>query len=144
MNSQNTKTFDILLVEDNSADARLIKEFLGETDAVNKLHIQHDGMKAMEYLNQCKEDDYYPQLVLLDLNLPRKGGIEVLKEIKGDKDLRKLPVIILTTSTAREDIKECYDNYANCYITKPVEFDEFANTIDLVKNFWLNMAVLPK
>lgn len=144
MNSKSHKTFDILLIEDNPADARLITEFLSDTDFINHLHIQHDGIKAMEFLNQqCKEKGYYPHFVILDLNLPGKNGLEVLKEIKRDIDLKKIPVMIFTTSTAEEDIKKCYDNHASCYITKPLDFDEFAKTIDLVKDFWLKTVKLP-
>jgi CheY-like chemotaxis protein len=144
MNSKSHETFDILLVEDNPADARLITEFLSDADFINDLHIQQDGIKAMNFLNQqCKQNDYYPNFVILDLNLPGKNGLEVLKEIKGDNELKKIPVMIFTTSTAEEDIKKCYDNHASCYITKPLDFDEFTDTINLIKDFWINTVKLP-
>lgn len=145
MNSRSIELLDILLIEDNPADARLITEFLKDTNLINELHVQQDGIKAMDFLNyQCKQNNYSPHFVILDLNLPRKSGVEVLKEIKKDNDLKKIPVLILTTSTAAEDIKACYENHANCYITKPLDFDEFAKTIGLIKDFWLNTATLPK
>ena len=145
MNSKSLKSFDILLVEDNPADARLITEFLSDTHLINELHVQQDGIKAMDFLNQqCKPNNYYPHFIILDLNLPGKNGIEVLKEIKEDINLKKIPVMIFTTSTAEEDIKKCYDNHASCYVTKPLDFDEFTKTINLIKEFWLNTVKLPE
>ncbi len=144
MNSKIPESFDILLVEDNPADARLIIEFLSDADFINDLHVQQDGIKAMEFLSKhCKQNDHYPNFVILDLNLPGKNGLEVLKEIKGDNDLKKIPVMIFTTSTAEEDIKKCYDNHASCYITKPLDFDEFTEKINLIRDFWLNTVKLP-
>ena len=144
MNSKDIKSCDILLVEDNPADARLITEFLSDMDFINDLYVQTDGIKAMDFLNHhCKQKGYYPDFVILDLNLPGKNGVEVLKEIKGDTDLKKIPVMIFTTSTAEEDIKKCYDNHASCYITKPLDFDEFTKTITLIKDFWFNTVKLP-
>lgn len=99
MNSQSIKLLDILLVEDNPADARLITEFLKDNNILNELHVQQNGIMAIDFLNnQCKQNDCYPHFVILDLNLPRKSGVEVLKEIKKDNDLKKIPVLILTTS----------------------------------------------
>ena len=145
MNSKSLKSFDILLVEDNPADARLITEFLSDTHLINELHVQQDGIKAMDFLNQqCKPNNYYPHFIILDLNLPGKNGIEVLKEIKEDINLKKIPVMIFTTSTAEEDIKKCYDNHASCYVTKPLDFDEFTKTINLIEEFWLNTVKLPE
>lgn len=146
LNSQITNSLTILLVEDNPADARLIMEFFKEINIKNNLHIVHDGMEAMEFLfKQCKGnmDKYCPDLVILDLNLPRMSGREILKEIKEDEELKTIPVLILTTSDASEDVKECYDHYANCYLIKPVDFDEFANVMESIKNFWFNKVELP-
>ncbi|MGB9979773.1 response regulator [Methanobacterium sp.] len=145
-NSQDIASISILLVEDNLADARLIEEFLKEINMKAVLHIVRDGKEAMEflYLNCKYNGKYQSTFVILDLNLPKMGGREVLKEIKCDDELKRIPVVILTTSTAEEDIIECYNNHANCYITKPLDFDEFANTMDLIKSFWFNIAELPK
>lgn len=145
-NSQASTPLSILLVEDNIADARLIKEFLKEININTVLNIVRDGKEAMEYLYlNCKyggECEY--TFIILDLNLPKMSGREVLKEIKSDDELKKIPVVILTTSTAEEDINECYNNHANCYITKPLDFDEFAGTMDSIKSFWFNTVELPK
>lgn len=146
LNSKNTNSLTILLVEDNPADARLIMEFFKDINIKNGLHIVHDGMEAMEFLfQQCKSDmdKYCPDLVILDLNLPRMSGREILKEIKEDSDLKTIPVLILTTSDASEDIKECYNHYANCYLIKPVDFDEFSKVMESIKNFWFNKVELP-
>lgn len=146
LNSKNTNSLTILLVEDNPADARLIMEFFKDINIKNGLHIVHDGMEAMEFLfQQCKSDmdKYCPDLVILDLNLPRMSGREILKEIKEDNDLKTIPVLILTTSDASEDIKECYNHYANCYLIKPVDFDEFSKVMESIKNFWFNKVELP-
>ena len=145
LNSQNINSISILLVEDSNADAYLIKEFLKEINIDNVLYVAKDGIEAMEFLHKnCKQDNYCPHVVILDLNLPRMNGREVLKEIKRDNYLKKIPVMILTTSDEEEDIKDCYNNHANCYITKPVDFDEFANRMDLIKDFWFNVVELPK
>ncbi len=116
--SQDINSLSILLVEDNIADARLIKEFLNEIDMDVVLHIARDGKEAMEFLYlNCKYNSrYLSTFIILDLNLPKMSGREVLKEIKGDADLKRIPVVILTTSTAEEDIIECYNNHANCYL----------------------------
>ncbi len=146
LNSKNTNSLTILLVEDNPADARLIMEFFKDINIKNSLHIVQDGMEAIRFLfQQCKEDmdKYCPDIIILDLNLPRISGREILKEIKGDNDLKTIPVLILTTSDASEDIKECYDHYANCYLIKPVDFDEFTKIMESIKNFWFNKVELP-
>ena len=144
-NSQDSNYLSILLVEDNLADARLIKEFLKEINIKTVLHIVRDGKEAMEflYLNCKYNNEYCSTFVILDLNLPKMGGREVLKEIKGDDDLKRIPVVILTTSTAEEDIMECYNNHANCYINKPLDFNEFSNVMNSIKSFWFNIAELP-
>lgn len=145
-NSQSISSLFVLLVEDNLADARLIKEFLKEINIKTVLHVARDGKEAMEFLYlNCKYNrNCRSTFVILDLNLPKMSGREVLKKIKGDEELKKIPVLILTTSTAKEDIVECYNNYANCYITKPLDFDEFKDTMNSIKNFWFNTAELPK
>ncbi len=147
LNSQYVNSFSVLLVEDNSADAHLIREFLNEISIDMNLHVVRNGKEAMDFLykyHKYNDDKRCPNFVILDLNLPKMSGREVLKEIKNDDDLRRIPVMILTTSTAEEDIKECYNNYANCYITKPLDFDEFAKAMESIKIFWFNTAQLPK
>ena len=134
----------ILLVEDNPADARLIKELLNDIDNNNVLHVAQDGIEAMDFLHEnCKNDKtkLCPQLIILDLNLPRMSGRDVLKAIKTDDDLKTIPVLILTTST--DEVEECYKSYANCYMIKPVDFNEFEKLMKSIKAFWLNDAYLP-
>jgi len=139
------KTVEILLVEDNPADARLVMEVFKDFKINNKLYHVKDGVEAMNYLHQ--EDKYVdaskPDLILLDLNLPRKDGREVLKEIKEDEELKCIPVVILTTSSAEDDVLKTYCNHANCYIIKPVDFDQFINVIQSIESFWLTMVKLP-
>ena len=146
LDSKTISSLSVLLVEDNIADARLIKEFLNEINTNTVLNIVRDGKEAMEFLYlNCKcNGDCKSTFVILDLNLPKMSGREVLKEIKCDDELKRIPVVILTTSTAEEDITECYNNHANCYITKPLDFDEFASTMDSIKSFWFDTAELPK
>ncbi len=136
---------NILLVEDNPADARLIKEVFKDTKIRNKLYVVKDGVDAMTFLNQKDEyaDMPRPDVILLDLNLPRKDGREVLKELKEDNALKRVPIVILTTSSAEEDIIRTYNNHANCYITKPVDFDRFLKVINSIEEFWLNIVKLP-
>ena len=142
--SMNLQKITILLVEDSESDARLIKEFLKEIKVNNELIIVTDGIEALSYLHtHCKPVEDCPSIVILDLNLPRMGGHEVLKEMKKDKDLKRIPVIILTTSTDKEDITKCYNDFASSYITKPVDFDKFAKIMESIANFWFNTAVLP-
>ncbi|WP_431061631.1 response regulator [Methanobacterium sp.] len=136
---------NILLVEDNPADARLIEEVLKDTNANNKLHVVKDGVDAMNFLYKKEEfsDAPRPDIILLDLNLPRKDGREVLKEVKENEELKSIPIVILTTSSANEDIIKTYNNHANCYITKPVDFDQFLKVINAIEDFWLNIVRLP-
>jgi CheY-like chemotaxis protein len=140
-----TNPINILLVEDNPADARLIKEVFKDTKTKNRLYVVKDGVEAMAFLNQ--EVDYVdiprPDVILLDLNLPRKDGREVLKELKEDNILKRVPIVILTTSSAEEDIIKTYNNHANCYITKPVDFDQFLKVINSIEDFWLSVVKLP-
>jgi CheY-like chemotaxis protein len=136
---------NILLVEDNPADARLIKEVFKDTKTKNRLYVVKDGVEAMAFLNQELEytDIPRPDVILLDLNLPRKDGREVLKELKEDDILKRVPIVILTTSSAEEDIIRTYNNHANCYITKPVDFDQFLKVINSIEDFWLSVVKLP-
>jgi CheY-like chemotaxis protein len=141
----NNNAVKILLVEDNPADARLVKEAFKQFKIENEIFIAEDGSEAMEFLeNKGKyAKASKPDIILLDLNLPRKDGREVLKEIKTNDTLKLIPVVILTTSNAEEDIIGTYKNNANCYITKPVDLDQFINVMKSIHDFWLNNAELP-
>jgi len=144
-NKDNLYAIDILLVEDNPGDIRLTKEVLKDGKIRNNLSVVMDGEEAILYLR--KKDKYKdattPDIILLDLNLPRKDGREVLNEIKTDPVLKLIPVIILTTSSAEQDVLSTYANYANCYITKPVDFNQFIDVIRSIENFWLSIVKLP-
>jgi two-component system, chemotaxis family, response regulator Rcp1 len=142
---KNYKPINILLVEDNLADIRLTREVFKEGKIKNTINVVMDGEDALFYLRKSgkyKEAET-PDLVLLDLNLPKKDGVEVLKEIKSDDSLKLLPVIILTTSDAERDILITYSLHANCYIMKPVDLKQFDNVIRSVENFWLTIVKLP-
>ncbi len=145
METQNGKEVEILLVEDNPADVRLTQDALREIKVRNTLHVVNDGVVAMEFLRG--ENDYAdsprPDLILLDLNLPRKDGREVLEEIKNDPQLRRIPVVILTTSDAEQDVLKSYDLHANCYVTKPVDMDSFISVVGSVEDFWFSVVKLP-
>jgi len=136
---------DILLVEDNEGDARLAKEAMRESKIRNTLHHVTDGEEAMAFLR--KEGRYSatprPDLILLDLNLPKKDGRQVLAEIKEDESLKRIPVVILTVSSAEEDILKTYNLHANCYITKPIDLNQFMKVIRSVEDFWLTIVKLP-
>jgi chemotaxis family two-component system response regulator Rcp1 len=136
---------DILLVEDNPGDVRLTIEALKEAKVLNTLATVSDGVAALAYLNRQGKyaDASRPDLVLLDLNLPRKDGREVLAEIKKDPVLKRIPVVILTTSKAEEDIVKTYDLHANCYITKPVDLEQFMIVVKSIESFWLTVVKLP-
>jgi two-component system, chemotaxis family, response regulator Rcp1 len=136
---------DVLLVEDNAAEARLACEALKETRFTVQLHVVADGVEAMEFLRRegAHKDAPRPKLVLLDLNLPRKDGREVLRDIKADANLRSIPVVILTTSQAQSDILRAYELYANCYIQKPLELDGFIEIVKSIHRYWLQTAELP-
>jgi len=136
-----TQIAKVLLVEDNPADIRLTQEAFKKFRIYNKLEVVRDGVEAMEYLHNPKNT--IPDIILLDLNLPKKNGLEVLKEIKADIRLRKIPIIILTTSENDIDINESYKNYASCYITKPVSMFEFVKAIEKFKIFWFSLVKLP-
>ena len=145
MNPTMNNPIEILLVEDNPGDVRLIKEVFKDAKIFNSMHVAYDGEAAMDILR--KEGQYSdaanPDLILLDLNLPKKDGREVLKEIKNDENLKCIPVVILTTSNAEEDLIETYKMNANCYITKPVDLDQFINVVKSIENFWLSIVKLP-
>ncbi len=139
------KLIEILLVEDNPGDVRLTQEALRDNKVRNRLSVAVDGEEAMAFLR--REGKYAraprPDLILLDLNLPRKDGREVLKEIKEDDALKRIPVVVLTTSKAEEDIIRSYNLHANCYITKPVDLDQFINIVRSIEEFWFCLVKLP-
>ncbi|MGB2695603.1 MAG: response regulator [Dehalococcoidia bacterium] len=136
---------EILLVEDNPADIRLTREALQDAKMWNHLNVAKDGAEALAFLHQegTPGDQPTPDLILLDLNLPKKDGREVLAEIKSHPDFKRIPVVILTTSKAEEDILKSYNLHANCYITKPVDLDQFINVVRSIENFWLCVVKLP-
>jgi two-component system, chemotaxis family, response regulator Rcp1 len=137
---------EILLVEDSPADVDLTREALEDAKVRNNLHVVSDGVEALAFLR--REGDYAdsprPDLILLDLNLPKKDGREVLGEIKADPVLRRIPVVILTTSEAEQDIVRSYDLHANCYVTKPVDLDQFITVVRSIEDFWLAIVRLPQ
>ena len=139
------KPIHILLVEDNEGDILLTTEAFEEAKIMNTISICRDGQEAIQFLN--KEDQYEraetPDLILLDVNLPKKNGHEVLHYIKNHKNLKLIPVIMLTTSISEKDISKSYENHANCYITKPVEVDNFLNVIASIESFWIKIVQLP-
>lgn len=136
---------EILLVEDNPADVRLTIEALREGKVRNNLSVVKDGVEAIEFLRRRGPygEAPRPDLILLDLNLPRKDGREVLGEIKNDENLRRIPVVVLTTSSAEADILKSYALHANCYITKPVDLDQFVGVVKSIDDFWLTVVRLP-
>lgn len=140
-----TESIEILLVEDSPGDVRLTKEALKEGKVRNNLHVVVDGEQAMAFLRQRGPFAAAPRpdLILLDLNLPRKDGREVLAEVKADEGLRAIPIVILTTSKAEEDILRSYQLNANCYVTKPVDLEQFIKVVRAIEDFWLVIAKLP-
>jgi CheY-like chemotaxis protein len=142
---EHVEPIDILLVEDSPADVDLTREALDDAKVHNRLHVVADGVEALAFLR--RQDQYAtaprPGLILLDLNLPKKDGREVLAEIKDDPELRRIPVVILTTSAAERDILRSYDLHANCYITKPVDLDQFVAVVRAIESFWLAIVKLP-
>jgi|SRR6185312_125102 len=146
-NTKHPRPISILLVEDNPADIRLTKEALKDGKIRNNLHVVMDGEEALFFLR--KEDKFGVEttpdidIVLLDLNLPKKDGREVLAEVKSDPKLKQIPVIILTTSSADQDVLNTYSNHANCYIMKPVDFNQFINVVRTLEEFWLTIVKLP-
>ena len=145
-NSQDWRPIEILLVEDNPGDVDLTKEALLDAKVHNRLHVVDDGAKAIDFL--FKKGDYAgvprPDIILLDLNLPKKDGRQVLAKVKAEPRLADIPVVILTTSQAEEDILRSYQLHANCYITKPVDFKQFLKVVKSIEEFWLTVVKLPK
>ena len=141
----NVNPIELLLVEDSEPDVRLTIEALREAKVKNRLWVVEDGVEAIEFLRQQNNhaDAPRPDLILLDLNLPRKDGRQVLKEIKSDDSLKRIPVVILTTSKSEEDVLRAYDLHANCYITKPVDFNRFMEVVKSIEDFWLTVVRLP-
>ena len=140
------RSIEILLVEDSPTDALLTREALEQSKILNQLHHVENGVEALAFLRGT--DQYVgmprPDLILLDLNLPKKSGIEVLQEIKEDEALRIIPVVVLTTSKSEEDVLKSYDLHANCYIIKPVDFDKFIAVIQSIREFWFSVVTLPR
>lgn len=139
------RPIEILLVEDNPADVRLTQEALKEEKVFSHLHVVNDGVEAMAFLRREGKHakEVRPDLILLDLNLPRKDGRQVLEEIKQDEDLKVIPVVILTASKAEEDIIKSYRLHANCYITKPVDLNQFIKVAKSIQDFWITIVKLP-
>jgi CheY-like chemotaxis protein len=135
----------ILLVEDNEQAIALMREALDEAQVPNDLHVVHDGNDAIAFVRRSDghQDAPRPDIVLLDLNLPRKGGREVLEEIKADPDLRSIPVVVLTTSASDTDVLESYQRHANAYVRKPMQFEELVNVVASIEEFWLGVVTLP-
>jgi CheY-like chemotaxis protein len=140
-----TKQVEILLVEDNPADVRLVREALKESKIFNNLSVVEDGVEAMDFLR--KKSKYAssprPHLILLDLNLPKKNGREVLSEVKSDENLKRIPVVIMTVSDDEKDILLTYNLHANCYVKKPLDFDQFNKMVHSIENFWFTIVCLP-
>lgn len=143
---KNVRPVQILLVEDNPGDVRLTIEALKEAKVLNQLTVVKDGIEALSLLRRQGQHARAarPDLILLDLNLPKKDGREVLAEIKADDNLKPIPVVILTTSQDEQDVLKSYNLYANCYITKPVDLDQFITVVKSIEDFWLGIVVLPK
>lgn len=140
-----TRPIEILLVEDNPADVRLTLEAFKDGRILNNITVASDGVEAMEVLRRegSHADAARPDIVLLDLNLPRLDGREVLQQVKADEELRRIPVVVLTTSADEQDVLRMYDLHANCYITKPVELDRFLEIVRTIEDFWLTVVRLP-
>ena len=142
---EHVEIIDVLLVEDDPGDVLLIKEAFADNKVRNRLHVVSDGVEAIEFLRRqgLYGEAPTPDLILLDLNLPRKDGREVLAEIKGDGDLRQIPVVVLTTSKAEEDVLRSYKLHANAYVTKPVDFDRFIDVVRQIDEFFVTVVKLP-
>ena len=136
----------ILLVDDNEGDILLTREALEEAKFVNRISVAYDGIEAIRFLKKAPPftNGETPDLILLDINLPRMDGTEVLSIIKNDPDLKRIPVIMLTTSSSEKDILASYDNHANCYITKPVDLERFMQVVRTIEDFWISIVKLPK
>jgi CheY-like chemotaxis protein len=145
MTEQPVRPIEVLLVEDDEGDVLMTREALAEGKVLNRLNVVNDGVEAVEYLRQegTYSDASRPDLILLDLNLPKKDGRQVLEEVKEDENLRRIPVIVLTTSAADEDILRSYNLHANAYVTKPVDFDRFVEVIRQIDDFFISVVRLP-
>ena len=143
---ENLKLVEILLIEDNPGDARLTLEALKDGKIKNNLHIVYDGLEATDYLYKRNKyvDAPRPDLIILDLNLPKKNGLELLEEIKVDENLKSIPVVILTISKSEEDILRSYNLHANCYLIKPIDVNTFFDVVKSIEEFWLTLVKLPK
>ena len=141
-----TRSIEILLVEDNPGDARLTLEAMREAKVRNRIHVVEYGVEAMQFLRREGRfgDAPRPDLILLDLNLPKKDGRAVLAEVKADPALKRIPVVVLTTSRAEEDVLRAYDLHANCYVTKPVDLAQFMKIVAQIDEFWVRVVTLPK
>ncbi|HTZ62390.1 MAG TPA: response regulator, partial [Thermoplasmata archaeon] len=132
-------------VEDNPADARLVREVMRDSKILNEIHWVPDGVEAMTFLR--RQGKYAnaprPNLMFLDLNMPRKDGREVLREVKADPELRRIPIVVMTSSQAEEDIARAYDQHANCYVRKPIDFEQFHSVVKTLENFWFSTVELP-
>ncbi|MBL8016652.1 MAG: response regulator [Ignavibacteria bacterium] len=139
------KTLQVLLVEDNEGDVRLVKEAFNESKIDKVFSVAKDGEEALNYLYRRGKyaESVRPDIILLDINLPKKNGFEVLENIKKDDDLKRIPVIMLSSSSSEDHISKSYDLSANCYVTKPVDFDEYTQTVKTIEDFWFQMAKLP-
>ena len=145
MKNTSIKVIDILVVEDNSGDARLIKEVLNDNKVFSSFYLAKDGVEAMDFLHNRGNFKTVPKpdLIILDLNLPRKDGREVLAEIKNDEDLKHIPIVIMTISQAEEDILKSYNLHANCFITKPIDLNQFIKVVKSIEDFWFSIVKLP-
>ncbi|QCC52155.1 response regulator [Halapricum salinum] len=145
MSNPTADAVEILLAEDNPGDVKLTEKALEQGHIINNLHVVTDGVEAMQFLRREGEyaDKPRPDLVLLDLNMPRKDGKEVLKDVKDDPDLRRIPIVVLTSSEAEEDIVRSYDLHANAYLTKPVDFSGFLDIVEHIEDFWLSVVKMP-
>lgn len=145
MNPNGLHKIDILIVEDNKGDARLIKEIFNESKLYNSLYFVSDGVEAMDFLRKIGKyaNMPLPDLIILDLNLPKKDGREVLMEIKQDENLKHIPIVIMTISQADEDIIKSYNLHANCYVTKPIDLTQFMKVVKSIENFWFTIVKLP-
>lgn len=145
MSPRRPRPAHILLVEDSPADIALTREVLAESRVLADLDVVEDGQSALDYLAAAKAEETgrLPDLILLDLNLPKRNGLEVLADIKGDADLRRIPVVVLTTSDEEADVLESYDLHANSYITKPIDFQQFHGMIRAIEDFWFSVVRLP-
>lgn len=137
---------EVLLIEDNPGDIRLTKEALKEGRVLTNLHVVEDGQKAMTFLRRQAEYKAAPtpDLIIMDLHLPGKNGQTLLKEIKADRKLRRIPIVVLTTSEAKDDILQAYESQASCYVTKPIDLDKYLNIVRSIEDFWFKIVKLPK